>query len=97
MRDKERTPMATLTRARSLALKNGLRYVYTGNVHDTAGSSTYCHGCGARVIERDWYALGQWRLDAQGACLECGTRIPGVFAHAPGTWGAQRMPVRMAM
>jgi pyruvate formate lyase activating enzyme len=97
MRDKERTPIATLTRARSIAMKNGLRYVYTGNVHDTAGSSTYCHGCGTRVIERDWYALGEWRLDAQGACRECHTRIPGVFSHAPGNWGAHRLPVRLAM
>jgi pyruvate formate lyase activating enzyme len=97
MRDKERTPIATLTRARSIAMKNGLRYVYTGNVHDTAGSSTYCHGCGTRVIERDWYALGEWRLDAQGACPECHTRIPGVFSHAPGNWGAHRLPVRLAM
>ena len=97
MRDKERTPIVTLTRARSIAMKNGLRYVYTGNVHDTAGSSTYCHGCGTRVIERDWYALGEWRLDAQGACPECHTRIPGVFSHAPGNWGAHRLPVRLAM
>jgi pyruvate formate lyase activating enzyme len=97
MRDKERTPIATLTRARSIAMKNGLRYVYTGNVHDTAGSSTDCHGCGTRVIERDWYALGEWRLDAQGACPECHTRIPGVFSHAPGNWGAHRLPVRLAM
>lgn len=97
MRDKARTPLATLTQARNIAVKNGLRYVYTGNVHDAAGSSTYCHGCGTRVIERDWYELGEWRLDAQGACLECGTRIPGVFAHAPGTWGAHRLAVRMAI
>jgi pyruvate formate lyase activating enzyme len=96
MMDKPRTPPATLTRARSIAIKNGLRYVYTGNVHDSAGSSTYCHGCGARVIERDWYELGEWSLDVDGACLNCGTKVPGVFSGKPGTWGAKRMPVRLA-
>lgn len=97
MMDKQRTPAATLTRAREIALKNGLRYVYTGNVHDTAGSSTYCAGCGSRVIERDWYELGEWRLDAQGRCLQCAAQLPGVFDSAPGTWGARRLPVRIAV
>lgn len=64
MMDKAHTPPATLTRARNIARANGLRYVYTGNVHDPAGSSTYCVGCGKRVIERDWYELGEWQLDA---------------------------------
>ncbi|MFL6548359.1 MAG: AmmeMemoRadiSam system radical SAM enzyme [Povalibacter sp.] len=95
MRDKERTPEATLTRARDIAIRNGLRYVYTGNVHDATGSSTYCHGCGQRVIRRDWYELGQWQLDAKGRCLKCGTQIPGLFDGAPGTWGAKRLPVRL--
>lgn len=96
MLDKPATPPATLTRARETALKNGLRYVYTGNVHDAAGSSTYCPGCHARVIERDWYELGEWQLDASGACLKCGTQIPGVFNGPPGKWGARRLPVRLA-
>jgi pyruvate formate lyase activating enzyme len=96
MMDRPPTPPATLTRARDIALKNGLRYVYTGNVHDTAGSSTYCHNCGARVIERDWYELGEWRLTPIGDCQVCGTRIPGVFAGRPGMWGRRRVPVRLA-
>jgi pyruvate formate lyase activating enzyme len=96
MMDKQRTPAATLTRAREIALKNGLRYVYTGNVHDPSGSSTYCAGCGIRLIERDWYELGEWRLDEQGRCLQCAARLPGVFNGAPGTWGARRLPVRIA-
>jgi pyruvate formate lyase activating enzyme len=96
MMDKQRTPAATLTRARAIALQNGLRYVYTGNVHDPAGSSTYCASCGTRVIERDWYELGEWRLDEQGRCLRCAAQLPGVFKGAPGTWGARRLPVRIA-
>jgi pyruvate formate lyase activating enzyme len=97
MMDKSHTPPATLTRARDIAIRNGLRYVYTGNVHDTVGSSTYCPGCGTRVIERDWYVLGEWQLDDAGHCQQCGTQIPGIFNGAPGTWGAKRMPVRLAV
>jgi len=95
MRDISRTPHSTLSRAREIALGNGLHYVYTGNVHDTAGSSTYCPGCGQRVIERDWYELGEWRLDAKGCCDSCGTAIAGRFNTRPGDWGARRVPVRI--
>ena len=95
MDDHPPTPPATLTRARDLAMRNGLRYVYTGNVHDRAGGSTWCHGCGALLIERDWYELGHWGLTPEGSCATCGRKIPGVFAVQPGTWGAKRMPVRL--
>jgi pyruvate formate lyase activating enzyme len=95
MLDTPPTPPATLTRAREIAVRNGVRYAYTGNVHDTQGSSTYCPGCGERVIERDWYLLGEYALDDEGNCRRCGTRIPGRFAGPPGDWGPQRVPVRM--
>ena len=49
MRDLPRTPAATLTRACQIARKNGVRYAYTGNVHDKDGQSTYCHVCGQRI------------------------------------------------
>src|SRR5205085_8696399 len=42
MDDIPATPAATLTRARRIAIEEGLHYVYTGNVHDAAGGSTYC-------------------------------------------------------
>jgi pyruvate formate lyase activating enzyme len=96
MLEKPPTPPATLTRARKIALRNGLRYVYTGNVHDRAGGSTYCHGCGELLIGRDWYNLLAWRLDHQGRCLECGTPCAGVFEGLPGSWGARRLPVNLA-
>ncbi len=70
MADVPHTPAATLTRARSIARKNGLRYVYTGNVHDEAGGSTFCHRCGAKLIGRDWYVLTAWNLEvASGPSL----------------------------
>ena len=95
MTDRPATPPATLTRARSLAMRNGLRYVYTGNVHDAAGGSTWCPGCGALLIERDWFELGHWGLAPDGACAACGLEIPGVFAAQPGQWGARRLPVSL--
>ncbi len=95
MMDKPPTPAATLTRARQIAIDNGLRYAYTGNVHDSIGSSTYCHQCGALLIERDWYQLGHWGLSDDGHCLKCNTRLPGVFDGPPGQWGSRRLPVRL--
>jgi len=96
MRDRPPTPPVTLARARRIALDNGIRYAYTGNVHDAAGQSTYCQGCGELVIERDWYRLGAYRLTGDGRCAGCGTRMPGVFDGPPGTWGPRRRPVRLA-
>jgi pyruvate formate lyase activating enzyme len=95
MTDKCRTPASTLERARSIAMRNGLKFVYTGNVHDSKGGSTYCPECKARVIERDWYEIGEWHLNDRGECLSCGAQLPGVFAGPAGKWGARRMPVRI--
>jgi pyruvate formate lyase activating enzyme len=96
MTDVPPTPAATLGRARAIARANGVRYAYTGNVHDPDGASTYCDGCGERLIERDWYSLGDWRLTADGRCRTCGAPCPGRFDSTPGTWGARRRPVRLA-
>ncbi len=96
MLDVPRTPAETLTRARDIALANGVRYAYTGNVHDPAGQTTVCHGCGLALIERDWYALGAHRLSHDGRCPRCGTACPGHFETAPGRWGPRRLPVRLA-
>lgn len=96
MMDRPPTPPATLTRARRIALAEGLHYVYTGNVHDAEGGSTWCPGCGSLLIERDWYRLGEWNLMPDGRCSHCGHRLPGVFASTPGTWGPRRLPVRLA-
>ena len=96
MLDVPPTPPETLARARRIALANGVRHAYTGNVFDAEGGSTYCAGCETAVIERDWYRLGEYRLTDDGCCLLCGTQLPGVFAGRPGTWGPRRLPVRLA-
>ena len=96
MLDRPPTPPQTLTEARQIGLANGLRYVYTGNVFDPAGQTTYCSECGAPLIERDGYRLGSWGLDGQGRCSKCQTPCAGIFDPAgPGTWGARRLPVRI--
>lgn len=94
MMDRPPTPPDTLTRARRIALANGVRYAYTGNVHDVEGASTYCSGCGIRLVERDWYEIGEYRLTGEGACQACGTRCPGVYEGPPGAWGGRR-PLRI--
>lgn len=93
MRDIPATPPATLRRARDIALGHGLHYVYVGNVHDKSASSTYCTGCGAELIGRDWYELSTWHLDDAGRCLTCEMPLPGVFDGPPGTWGAKRQAI----
>ncbi|HSW26115.1 MAG TPA: AmmeMemoRadiSam system radical SAM enzyme [Burkholderiaceae bacterium] len=91
------TPPGTLTRARRIAQANGLRHVYTGNVHDPEGGTTYCPGCAAALIERDWHAVLHYALDAHGGCPHCGTRIAGRFApRFERGFGRRRIPVRVS-
>lgn len=89
------TPAATLSRARSIALDAGLHYVYTGNVHDSAGGSTYCPGCHRAVIVRDWYDILEYGLDESGHCRHCGQRIAGRFGRFAKPFGPRRIPVRI--
>jgi pyruvate formate lyase activating enzyme len=96
MLDRPPTPPSTLTRARRIALEHGLRYVYTGNVHDEEGGTTYCHVCGAKLIVRDWYLLKAWNLTEEGRCSSCGAGCAGVFEGPPGNWGPRRLPVRLS-
>ena len=85
-----RTPLSTLARAREQAIQAGLKHVYTGNVHNIEGDTTFCGNCSTRLIVRDWYTLREWTLDATGCCPKCGSALAGIFEAQPGTWGAQR-------
>jgi pyruvate formate lyase activating enzyme len=96
MTDVAPTPPATLSRARSIGLDNGLRYVYTGNVHDRQGGTTFCPGCQEPLIERDWFDVLACRLDERGQCPGCGTRIAGRFGAFQGRVARRRRPVRVA-
>jgi pyruvate formate lyase activating enzyme len=96
MTDLAATPAATLTRAREIARLAGLNYVYTGNVHDSAGGSTYCPSCEKVVIERDWYRIGEYSVTEAGACAHCGAAIAGRFGRFEKPFGPRRIPVRIA-
>lgn len=95
MTDHPPTPPDTLTRARQIAIRNGLRYVYTGNVHDPEGGTTFCPRCRAALIVRDGYEMLEWNLTDAGCCKRCGAPCAGVFDGLPGTWGSRRQPVRV--
>ncbi len=94
MLDVPPTPPSTLVRARRIALSNGVRYAYTGNIDDEEGGSTFCAGCGTRLVGRDGYRLTEWNLKG-GRCAACGEPCPGVFEERPGQWGERRLPVRL--
>ena len=96
MLDRPPTPPSTLRRARDIALCNGVRYAYVGNVHDPEADSTRCHQCGQLLIGRDWYRLTAWNLTPQGTCPGCQTPCAGVFEPEAGSWGPKRQPVRLA-
>ncbi len=95
MKDRPNTPAETLIAAYEIAKRAGIEYVYVGNVHDVQRQSTYCPGCKNRVIERDWYVLGQYDIK-NGRCRNCHGTIAGYFDDSPGDWGNRRQPVDMA-
>ena len=96
MLDVPPTPAATLRRARAIAQGTGLQYAYTGNVHDVEGGTTFCPGCHAPLIRRDWYEVLECRVNGDGLCPDCGTSIAGHFARFKGGFGRRRIPVRLA-
>ncbi len=90
-----RTPLATLQRARRIALRTGIHHAYTGNARDPDGQSTFCPGCGNCVIGRDGYTLNDWHLDREGRCRSCKKQLPGRLESGPGNWGSKRQGVRI--
>ena len=95
MTDRPPTPPETLRRAHQLAEEAGIRYAYTGNIHDPAHQSTYCPECRELLIERSGYQIGRYGMD-ENRCGHCDAEVAGRFASAPGSWGARRLPIRIA-
>jgi pyruvate formate lyase activating enzyme len=93
MLDTPPTPLEALKKARRIAIENGLHYVYTGNVFNDEGSSTYCHVCSSRLIGRSSFEVIKWDLTPCGDCPACGTPCAGVFEARPGAWGSKRWPL----
>jgi pyruvate formate lyase activating enzyme len=96
LRDVPATPPETLLRARRQAQAAGLRFVYTGNIRDAAGQSSYCASCKAVCIARDGYRVNGFELDDGAACKRCGAVLPGHFDRAPGHFGPRRIPLTIA-
>ncbi len=99
MTGKPNTPLETVVRARKIAMKNGIRYAYTGNVHDPEGDATLCHQCGDMLIGRDWYNITAWAVETagnyNGNCANCGTPVPGFIDGPPGDWGRKHQSIRI--
>jgi pyruvate formate lyase activating enzyme len=93
MTDLPATPRATLTRSRKIALDAGLHYVYTGNVHDVDGGTTYCPRCHAALIARDWHQINAYDVTPESKCPHCATTIAGEFEMFNGQFGRRRIPV----
>lgn len=97
MLDVPPTPKETLRRARQQAMAAGLRYVYGGNVHDIEGDTTYCPGCAAPLVVRDWYCILEYKLNSSGRCPTCQAQVAGFFDDAPKRIGRRRTPLRVRM
>ncbi|GAA5182955.1 AmmeMemoRadiSam system radical SAM enzyme [Niveibacterium umoris] len=93
--DRGPTPAATLSKARQIARAAGLHHVYTGNVHDPEGGTTYCHACKLPLIVRDWYSILAYRVDDSGCCSACGTPLAGRFGAFSKPFGPRRIPVHL--
>ncbi len=95
MLDVPATPPQSLVRARQIAMDAGLRYVYTGNVHNREGDTTFCPSCRSALIVRDWYEIRQYRLTPDGHCPDCHAKIAGHFEKFTKAFGAHRIPIVM--
>jgi len=82
IQDPGRTPAQTLLRAERIGRQAGLRYVYPGNIPGQVGDGedTRCPNCRSTVIHRHGFEVLEQQLDAQGACPDCATRLPGVWS-----------------
>ncbi|MGH9312406.1 MAG: AmmeMemoRadiSam system radical SAM enzyme [Vicinamibacterales bacterium] len=79
MRDPADTTPEMLMRAAAIGRRNGLRYVYAGNLPGQVGDleDTRCVSCGTVLVERYGYFIRGYHITADGACPSCGTPIPG--------------------
>ena len=93
MNDLPPTPPATLYRSRRIALDAGLNYVYTGNIHDAEGGTTFCPSCHAALIVRDWHDIRRYDLTPAGKCPHCATAVAGAFESFHGQFGRHRIPL----
>jgi pyruvate formate lyase activating enzyme len=79
MTDPGATTPEMLLHASEIGRRNGLHYVYTGNLPGYVGDNenTRCHACGETLIERYGYFIRTYRITEDGSCPKCLTKIPG--------------------
>jgi len=70
------TPIETMQKAYDIGKKNGLKYVYLGNVLDER--DTVCSNCGKILIKRGYMSENLDNMD-EGKCSNCGSEIEGVW------------------
>lgn len=78
MKNISRTPIKTVERAQSIALDEGVHYSYVGNAPGHKYENTFCHSCGAKIITRYGFHIGEVHIK-DGKCEFCGAEIPGVW------------------
>ncbi len=88
------TPKQTLIRARRIAMDKGLKFVYTGNIDDDEGSTTYCSVCHQKIIQRKWYEITKYNI-SMNKCMNCQTTCAGHFDEKHGTWGSRCVSVKL--
>lgn len=93
MSDLPPTPKETCQMAREVALEVGLHHVFTGNIDDATGQSSYCPKCSALLLARRGYEVRAVEL-REGRCGRCGEELGGRFDHGPiGGFGSRRIPI----
>jgi pyruvate formate lyase activating enzyme len=75
MDDLYSTPVETLEMAYDIAKKEGMRFVYTGNVPGHKYENTYCPKCDALLIDRAGFRVSAIKIK-DGKCPECEEGIP---------------------
>lgn len=76
MMEFESTPIKTLEKHYEVAKKEGLSYVYLGNVPGHPLEHTYCSQCKNIVVKRYGYDIQGWNMDENNNCKFCGNKIP---------------------
>ena len=81
MTDRSSTPIRTLERAHEIAKEEGLLYVYIGNVPGHRFENTYCHNCGALLVQRYGFSIADYSILKDGECPKCRNSVPIVGRH----------------
>jgi pyruvate formate lyase activating enzyme len=89
MTDPANTDVQTLVRAAEIGREAGLRFVYAGNLPGQVGEyeDTFCPRCRYRLVQRRGYVINAYQVTADGACPQCGEKVPGVWHKNPSQVG----------